>query len=102
MCSLSKEQSILSRETIQNTFFSSELCPSFDLDFLSCIKQDFLSSIKHPTAEHWHPHAVHMLNFDFYSNILIIQIQISMHLILNGIFIIHFDYTDTDINVFDF
>ena len=28
----------------------SELCPFFDLDFIS--------SIKHPTAERWHPHAV--------------------------------------------
>ena len=30
--------------------FFSELCPFFDLDFLS--------SIKHPTAERWRPHAV--------------------------------------------
>ena len=43
MCSLSKEQSIRSRETIQNTFFPLELCPLLD----------FLSSIKHPTAEYW-------------------------------------------------
>ena len=27
-----------------------ELCPFFDLDFLS--------TIKHPRAEHWHPHAL--------------------------------------------
>ena len=47
MCSLSKEQSILSRETFQKAFFS-ELCLLFD----------FLSSIKHSTAKHWHPHAV--------------------------------------------
>ena len=48
MCSLSNEQSILSKETIQETFFFffSELCPIFDLNYLS--------SIKHPTAEHWH------------------------------------------------
>ena len=38
---LSKEQSVLSKETIQNAFFS-ELCPFYDLDFLS--------SINHPTA----------------------------------------------------
>ena len=48
MCSLSKEQSILSRETIFFFFFKS--CPFFDLDFLS--------SIKHSTDKHWHPHAV--------------------------------------------
>ena len=51
MCSPSKEQSILSRETIQNAcFFFSELCPYFDLDFVS--------SIKHPTAKRWHQNAV--------------------------------------------
>ena len=33
MCSLSKEQSILSRVTIQNAFFFLESCPFFDLDF---------------------------------------------------------------------
>ena len=32
MCSLSKEQFILSRETIKSAFFS-ELCPFFNLDF---------------------------------------------------------------------
>ena len=32
MCSLSKEQSMLSRETIQNTFFP-ELCPFLSLTF---------------------------------------------------------------------
>ena len=31
MCSLSKEQSILSRETIQNAFFSPEAYPLFRL-----------------------------------------------------------------------
>ena len=31
MCSLSKEQFIVSRETIQNAFFFSELCSFFDL-----------------------------------------------------------------------
>ena len=31
-------------------FFFSELCPFYDLDILS--------SIKHPTAEGWHWHAV--------------------------------------------
>ena len=62
MCSLSKEQFILSRETIQNAVFS-ELCPIFDFDFLSSIKHpDFLSSIKHPTAECWHPYAVLLLS----------------------------------------
>ena len=30
--------------------FFSELRPFFDLDFLS--------SIKHPTVEHWHPHVL--------------------------------------------
>ena len=36
MCLLSKEQSILSRETIQNGFFS-ELCPFFDFRlFILC------------------------------------------------------------------
>ena len=49
MWSLSKQQFILSRVTIQNSF-SSKLCPFFDLDFLSSIKQ--------PTAEHWHLYAV--------------------------------------------
>ena len=39
--------------TIQNEFFFSELCPFFDLNFLS--------SIKHPTAKRWHLHAVHAL-----------------------------------------
>ena len=51
MSSLSKKQSILSRETINYAFFL-ELCPYFDLDFLS--------SIKHPAAERWHPHAVRL------------------------------------------
>ena len=50
---LSKEQSILPRESIQNAFLFSELCPFFDLDFLS--------SIKHPTAERWHPHVMLLL-----------------------------------------
>ena len=49
-CSLSKEQSILSRETIQKAFFFLELCPFLDLAILSYIK--------HPTGELWHPHAV--------------------------------------------
>ena len=49
MYSLSKEQSIQSWKAIQKTFFS-ELCPCFDFDFLT--------SIKHPMAERWHPHAV--------------------------------------------
>ena len=44
MCSLSKEQSILSRETIKNAFFFP------------------FSSIKHPTAERWHLHAVLLIN----------------------------------------
>ena len=94
MCSPSKEQSILSRKTIQTAFFS-ELCNFLNLenishfvisplllkiftyfeyaftiqtaihtikgDNLKCIvfrsmppfDLDFLSSIKHPTAEHW-------------------------------------------------
>ena len=38
MCWLSKEQSILYRETIQNAFFYLELCPFLDLDFFSTIK----------------------------------------------------------------
>ena len=42
MSSLSKEQLILSRETIQNDFFFSRIMSLFDLDILS--------SIKHPTA----------------------------------------------------
>ena len=46
MCALSKEQSILSKETNQNAFCS-ELFPFFNLDFLF--------SVKHPTAERWHP-----------------------------------------------
>ena len=50
MCSLPKEQSILSREIIRKAFFFSELCPCFDFDFLT--------SIKHPMVERWHPHAV--------------------------------------------
>ena len=49
MCSLSKEQSILSRETIQNAFFFQNYGPFFDLYFLPFIKH---------TAERWHPHAV--------------------------------------------
>ena len=39
LCSLFKVQSILSRETIQIAFFFSELCHSFDLDFLSTAQQ---------------------------------------------------------------
>ena len=35
MCSLPKVQSMLSRETIQNAFFFSELCPFFDLHTLA-------------------------------------------------------------------
>ena len=54
MCLLSREQSLLSRETDENAFL--ELCPVFDLDFLS--------SIKHPSAKHCHLHAVLMLNID--------------------------------------
>ena len=50
MCSLSKEQS---REPILNAYFFTELCPFFDLNFLS--------SIKHPTAKQWHPHDVLLL-----------------------------------------
>ena len=50
MCSLSKEQSILSRETIHKAFFS-ELCLLFD----------FLFSIKHLTAKRWHLHVVLLL-----------------------------------------
>ena len=50
MCSLSKEQSAVSREIIQKAGFFLELCPFFDLDFLSCIK--------HPTTERWHQHVV--------------------------------------------
>ena len=47
MCSLSKEQSIRSREAIQNAFFFQNFALLFGLDFLS--------SIKHPIAKHWHP-----------------------------------------------
>ena len=57
MYSLSKEQSVLSRKTTQNAFFFSELCPFFDLDFLS--------SIKNPTAEHLHLHAVLLFYYEF-------------------------------------
>ena len=53
MCFVSKEQSILSRERIQNAFFL-ELCPFLD--------SNFFFSIKHPTAERWHPHAVLFLH----------------------------------------
>ena len=49
MYSLSKKQSILSKETIQNAFFF-RIMPLFQLRFLS--------SIKHPTAESWLSHAV--------------------------------------------
>ena len=42
-------------------FFFSELCPLFDLDILS--------SIKHPTAERWHPHAVLLLTIVVVLNI---------------------------------
>ena len=41
--------------------FFSELCPLFDLDILS--------SIKHPTAERWHPHAVLLLTIVVVLNI---------------------------------
>ena len=44
-CSLSKEQSILSKGENSNAFFFLELCTFYDLTFLS--------SIKHPTAERW-------------------------------------------------
>ena len=50
ICSLSKEQSILLRETIQNDFFFPVLCPFCNFNVLS--------SIKHLTAECWHPHVV--------------------------------------------
>ena len=51
MCSLSKKQSILLRETIQNAFFFSQnYAPFFDFDFLC--------SIKHPTAKRWDTHVV--------------------------------------------
>ena len=36
----------------------SESCPFFDLNFLS--------SIKHPTVEHWHPHVVLLLMYAFF------------------------------------
>ena len=55
MCLLSKVQSILSRETIQNAFFFFQNYASFFFDL------DFLSSMKHPTAERWHRHAVLLL-----------------------------------------
>ena len=45
MCSLSKEQSILSRETIQKAFFS-EFCPFFDLNSLSSFKPSFGTHIR--------------------------------------------------------
>ena len=49
MCSLSKVQSLLSRETIQNAcVFFFRIMPFFDI----------LSSLKHPTAECWHWHTV--------------------------------------------
>ena len=38
MCSLSKEQSLLSRDINQSAFFS-ELCPLFDLDFFFILYQ---------------------------------------------------------------
>ena len=47
MCSLSKEQSLLLRETIKNAYF-------FDLDFLS--------SFKHPATKCWHPDALLLFN----------------------------------------
>ena len=55
MCSLSKEQSVLLRETIQNTSFF------FFQNYALFLH--FLSSIKHPTAECWHPHAVLLFFF---------------------------------------
>ena len=84
MCSLSKEESILSRETIQNaylfrimslfllkSFFTfcniSIITEGIDLKLGVCVHYsknnllDFLSSIKHPTAEHWRPYAVLLL-----------------------------------------
>ena len=69
MCSLSKEQSILSREIIQNAFFS-ELCCFYSIkgDNSECIffspelccffDLDFVFSIKQPTVECWHLHAM--------------------------------------------
>ena len=50
MCSQSKEQSILSRRQFKMHFIFLNYAPFFDLDILS--------SIKHLTAEHWHPHVV--------------------------------------------
>ena len=47
MSSLSKEHSMLSRETIQNAFSFPDLCPFLDLNFLS--------SINYPTAKHLAP-----------------------------------------------
>ena len=42
MCSLSKEKSIRSRETIQNAFFS-ELCPFFDVDIFDILPTKILT-----------------------------------------------------------
>ena len=46
MCTLSKEQSILSRDTIQNAFFFLELFPLFNF---SCF-----ILYRAPDSEHWH------------------------------------------------
>ena len=73
MCFQSKEQSILSRETIQHAFFQNYV-PFFDLDFLS--------SFKHLTAERLHPHAV-LLFFFFFLYISIIIITIIIISIIN-------------------
>ena len=75
MCSLSKEQSILSRETIQSTLFFQNYVP-----FLL----GHLSSIKHPTAVYWHPHG---MLFFFLRKDLIVNFSISCCNILSWVFI---------------
>ena len=70
MCSLCKEQSILLRKTIQNMFFFHQNYVPFST-WTFCT----LSSIKHPTAECWHLHAVPMLIIAFllFENIVLLE-----------------------------
>ena len=59
MSSFPKRNPYYQQRQFKILFFYSELCPFFNLDFLS--------SIKHPTAENWHPHVV-LLFFSFFSS----------------------------------
>ena len=65
MCSLSTEQFIPLRLTIQNAFFFFQNYALFSTYFLSFSK--------HPTAERWHPHVVPLFCLKFRKLLTMIQ-----------------------------